>query len=329
MEHDREPRHPIRVAAQRAGLSPAALRAWERRYGAVEPQRSETGRRLYSDADVRRLRLLSEAVAAGRGISLVADLSNEALEELLREDRASVLRLHEAPPRFSEGAPVSDRVREALEYVEAMQPNELERFLKHSALSLPAGAIVGDLVVPLLFEIGMGWHDGRIGPGSEHIASVSIRRFLEWLIEASQIPNDAALMLTGTPEGQVHEFGALLAAVIAAEEGWRVQYLGPRLPASEIERTARTMDAGAIALSAVFPTLGQETVDELVRLRASLPTDVEVLIGGAGASPFAPQFEAAGLRFCDDLKRLRALLVAEFDLGAESASPPSGSSRTA
>ena len=56
--HDSTPKHPIRIAAKRAGLTPAALRAWERRYQAVEPGRSGGGQRLYSDRDVERLRTL-------------------------------------------------------------------------------------------------------------------------------------------------------------------------------------------------------------------------------------------------------------------------------
>lgn len=309
MDNDQTPRHPIRVAAQRAGLSPAALRAWERRYSAVEPQRSETGRRLYSDANVRRLRLLSEAVAGGRGISLVAKLPNEELEELLREDRASVLRLHDSTSRPFGESRVDDRVREALGHVEAMRPDELESFLKHSAVALPAGAVVDEVVLPLLYEIGIGWHEGRVGPGAEHIASVSVRRFLEWLLATIQVPSGAPLLLAGTPEGQVHEFGALLAAVVAAEEGWRVQYLGPRLPGSEIVRTASTMNASAIALSAVFPVLPPEIADQIIAMRAALPSEILVLVGGVGAAPFSSAFDAAGIPFCEDLDRLRVLIA--------------------
>ena len=59
---DREPRHPIRVVARRTGLTPAVLRAWERRYKVVEPSRSEGGQRLYSDLDVRRLAVIAQAL---------------------------------------------------------------------------------------------------------------------------------------------------------------------------------------------------------------------------------------------------------------------------
>ncbi|HEY0554697.1 MAG TPA: MerR family transcriptional regulator, partial [Thermoanaerobaculia bacterium] len=76
-------RHPIGVVARRTGLKPDLIRAWERRYGAVEPGRSETRRRFYSDADVERLLLLRRVVNTGRGISQVAGLSNAELEALI------------------------------------------------------------------------------------------------------------------------------------------------------------------------------------------------------------------------------------------------------
>src|SRR3954471_8837532 len=80
------PRHPIGVVARRTGLKPDLIRAWERRYGAVEPGRSETRRRFYSDEDIERLLLLRRVVNTGRGISQVAGLSNAELEALIEAE---------------------------------------------------------------------------------------------------------------------------------------------------------------------------------------------------------------------------------------------------
>ena len=76
-------RHPIRVVSRRTGLSPALLRAWEKRYRVVTPSRSEGGQRLYSDEDVHRLALLQWVVEEGRNISQVSSLSLERLEALV------------------------------------------------------------------------------------------------------------------------------------------------------------------------------------------------------------------------------------------------------
>src|SRR3569623_849784 len=81
-------RHPIAGVAQRTGLSQDVLRVWERRYEAVVPARSETGVRLYSDADIERLILLRTATRGGRGIGQVAKLSTRALETIVAMMRA-------------------------------------------------------------------------------------------------------------------------------------------------------------------------------------------------------------------------------------------------
>ena len=78
--------YPIRVAARRTGLKQDAIRAWERRYGAVAPSRSEGRHRLYSEEDIRRLQLLRRATEAGHSISRIATLDELALVELLEAD---------------------------------------------------------------------------------------------------------------------------------------------------------------------------------------------------------------------------------------------------
>ena len=81
-------RHPIQIVVRRTGLTADVLRAWERRYTAVEPARSSSGRRLYTDDDIERLRLLKRATDAGRSIGQVATLATDALTAMVRDDEA-------------------------------------------------------------------------------------------------------------------------------------------------------------------------------------------------------------------------------------------------
>ena len=75
--------HSINMAARKSGLTPHVIRVWERRYGAVTPSRTETNRRLYSEAEIERLSLLRQAVSAGYRISNIATLDASALRDLL------------------------------------------------------------------------------------------------------------------------------------------------------------------------------------------------------------------------------------------------------
>jgi len=301
-----EPRHPIRVVSQRTGLSAPVLRAWERRYGAVEPSRSEGGQRLYSDADVRRLQLLATAVDGGRTIGLIANLEVEELEELIDEDR-------ETPVQLQDGAvpPDVERVKVALELVEEMRADELEQYLMRTAVELRPHELVEGLMVPLLQEVGRAWQSGRMGASSEHIASVAIRRFLEWVSTTNQPDPDEPLALTGTPAGQRHEFGALLAGVIAAYEGWRVRFLGPDLPAEELAAAAEKLGAKMVALSAVHPRLDERGVEQVLETRERLPDSVDLVIGGAGATPYGGEWEKAGIIHPETLADFREFLHRE------------------
>ncbi|MDH3222949.1 MAG: MerR family transcriptional regulator [Gemmatimonadota bacterium] len=302
--------YPIRVVAQRTGLSGPVIRAWERRYGAVTPSRSPAGQRVYSEADIERLQLLAGVVRSGRGISSVAELETGELRALLeragRDNAANVV-----------GSPASlERLREqALEKVAALQPEDLDRLLTRAALEHRTDEFIRVFLLPLLTEIGSAWQSGRLKPSSEHVASQTIRRFLEWLTSKIQVEEGSPVLVTGTPAGQRHEFGALLAGVVAAEERWRVRFLGPDLPAEEIARGALSFGADAVALSALYPPMSDEAAEEVARLRILLPARVPVIIGGPAAAGRAPYWAQQGIAWHADLsdyrRGLRSLLPTE------------------
>ena len=83
---EQQNRHPIQIAAARTGLSSHVIRMWERRYTAVNPIRTASNRRLYSDDDIARLRLLYRATQLGRSIGQIAGMTNEVLRELVDAD---------------------------------------------------------------------------------------------------------------------------------------------------------------------------------------------------------------------------------------------------
>lgn len=305
MAESTEPRHPIRVVSQRTGLSTPVLRAWERRYGAVTPNRSDGGQRLYSDEDIRRLQLLATAVDGGRSIGLIADLGVTELEALIDEDRETPVH-----PTGAAVAPDVRRVEAALELIQELRVADLEHFLMRAAVELRPHELVEGLMVPLLQEIGRGWQSGRLAPSSEHLASVAIRRFLEWMAATNQADPTAPLAVTGTPAGQRHEFGALLAGVIAAYEGWKVRFLGPDLPADEIARVAQQLGATLVALSAVHPRMDADAAQEILELRRALPPGVRLVIGGHGSDAHRERWSQAGIETFSTLTEFRESLGA-------------------
>ena len=112
-----------------------------------------------------------------------------------------------------------------------------------------------------------------------------------------------------TPQGQLHELGAVMAAALAAEQGWRAVYLGPSLPAAEIAGIASQNKARAVALSIVYPDDDPNLERELRDLRRFLPQNVAVLVGGRAAEHYGTEIGAIGAVLIKDLAQLQAELA--------------------
>lgn len=302
------PRHPIRVVAKRTGLTPAVLRAWEKRYGVVDPSRTEGGQRLYSDLDVNRLILLRRAVEEGRNISSVASLSLDELMGLVAEDAES--RMISPVPEPVTGSSVEQLLSRSISAVREMDPALLERTLTRAAMALSIPTVTDEIVVPLLAAIGDSWHSGRLAPAQEHMASVVIRRFLEWLLSTVAVEGGVPLLMSATPSGERHEFGALLTSVTAAAEGWKSHYIGPDLPAEEIAMGAVRLEAEVVALSVVEPTVERSVQEEIRDLRGRLPADVHLVLGGPIALKNADAWSGEGVEVLENLESLRGRLRA-------------------
>lgn len=301
-------RHPIRVAAERAGLTPEVLRAWESRYGVVDPGRTDGGQRRYSDRDVERLRRLRRATDAGRRIGDVAPLSEAELEALIREDAEA--RVEARPPGVSSDAATALRER-ALAAARALDPDALRGALSRAVVGLVPAVVLEEIVGPLMRAIGEMWERGEIDPGEEHLASGVVRRVLGEMLDAvtdAGRSGDAPRLLVATPAGQRHEIGALMAAVTAAEEGWRVTWLGADLPAASIASAARRLRPRAVALSVVHPADDRALGRELADLAGALAPGPRILVGGRAAAACAEAIEAAGAVRVEDLDTLRAEL---------------------
>ncbi len=308
-------RHPMGVVVQRTGLTAHVLRAWERRYGAVEPGRTEGGQRLYSDADVLRLRLLRRATEGGRSIGSVAELPMEALVSLVGEDAEAA-----GPRRVGPtvGAPGTRELylRECLMAADRLDAQALRATLMRAVVRLSAPVFLAEVVAPLLERVGELWAAGQLRPAQEHVVSTAVRQVLDWLLSRYEAPADAPLLVAGTPSGELHEFGAMLAAVVAADAGWRVLYLGPSLPASEIAGAAERAEATVVAVSVVDGEAGdvERAGEELEALRSMLPEGILLVTGGRRSSSVTPE----GVTVVEDLDALREVLSAVVMAGDES-----------
>jgi MerR family transcriptional regulator, light-induced transcriptional regulator len=304
--------HPIRVVARRTGLSPHVIRAWETRYGAIEPRRTETNRRMYSMDDVERLALLRRATLAGRSIGQIATLPVEELRALVDEDERAARSVepatgHEFRPSRNEPSRI---LSACLQAVEAMDATALQKVLNRASMSLTRPVLMQEVIVPLMHRLGDAWRDGTVRVAHEHLATAVVRSFLGNVDGAFESQATSPGIVLTTPSGQLHELGALLAAATASSSGWGATYLGPNLPSEEVAAAASHNHARAVGLSIVYPTDDPRVRDELRKLRQLLDPHVVVIVGGRSAGSYRDVVEGSGMIYAPDLAALRDRLDA-------------------
>lgn len=308
----------MKSVVQRTGLSPHVIRVWEKRYGAVAPRRTASNRRLYSEAEVRRLLLLHAATKAGHSIGTIARLSDEQLRALAGwpEDASLHFPAINGNGHSRPGDPSGGFLARALDAVRRLDARALEAVLMRASLELGCQGLLQKLIAPLATKLGDLWQSGELTAAEEHFASGVVRSFLAGLARPFALPDNAPVLVVTTPVGQVHELGAVLVTAAATGHGWRVTYLGTSLPAVEIACAVRRTAARALALSIVYPADDPDLPAELATLKRYLPDSVPVVAGGRAAPAYRPALEAMGAVLADDLPGLYAFLDSARRQGA-------------
>jgi len=300
-----EAHHAIKVVANRTGLSAHVIRIWEKRYGAVTPERTETNRRLYSDEQIERLSLLRDITQTGHSIGHVAKLPTEKLRKLAAECRDTD---HPAARAVRGGLATPPFLEECITAVKALDARALEGALKRGATELGTQGLLQRVVAPLAREVGELWREGSLTAAHEHFATAVIRVFLGQAAKPFAGADQSPVLVVATPAGQLHELGALLVGAAAANLGWHVTYLGAGLPAAEIAGAARQCRAKAVALSLVYPEDDPRLATELTSVRLALPPEVTLLVGGRAMAAYREVLKSIGATLVEDLPQLGSAL---------------------
>lgn len=260
------------------GLPPDTIRKWERRYGVIIPRRDARGVRRYSDADVERLRALRHLIELGYPISEAAALKPKELVKLLETPRSL-----DKPKSHAKNKRSDSLVRAAMKGLEKYDAEQIDRMLNAASHLLAPHEFVFDVMSPAFHEIGEAWRRGTLAVAQEHLFSAVARSVLGSLLKRYAGMNNSRTMLLTTPPGEPHEFGILLAAMLAASEGHRVHYLGPNMPARAIARAASDTKAAIVVLGTARRGVKSLT-STLTVLDAVLPKTTELWLGGKDAS---------------------------------------------
>ena len=270
--------YPMRAVVQLTGLKAETIRAWQRRYGAVIPRRSQGNARRFTMEDVRRLALLKEATSLGHAISEIARLDEDQLLKIVQANSPAMV---EAPEdgKSSEQKVFDHTIHRFLMAVEHYDSAEASNILNNASLYLETRSFLLYVIAPLMRKIGELWSEGEIGVGQEHLATEVVKGTLYTVRKNMGFNTSGPKILIATPPSCLHEFGATIAGILATLQGWQPVYLGPNIPFEEMLEAAQCTRPKVILL-AIQTILGPDHLDEIEQGIASLGPNTEVWLGG-------------------------------------------------
>jgi methanogenic corrinoid protein MtbC1 len=192
----------------------------------------------------------------------------------------------------------------AIEAVLSLDTQTLDETYQAAQVSFGDQGLLRRLVAPLAREVGERWRTGRLTAAQEHFFTALSKVFLWNLTRQFQLDAHAPRIVVGTPAGQIHDLGAVIVAAAAANNGWRVSYVGASLPAFELAGAVRTVGAAAIALSIVYPDDDPKLATELSNLGRLLPKKVHLYVGGRAAHSYLPALQSCGAHVLGSLEEL-------------------------
>jgi DNA-binding transcriptional MerR regulator len=245
--------------SRRSGVSPELLRAWERRYGLLQPTRSAGGLRLYSADDLTRVQAMQQHLAAGFAAAEAAALATQTPAAGEPAFPAAKDELAAALSSFDDGA--------AHAVFDAM----LARFSLDTLLQ--------DVVVSYLHELGERWERGEVSIAQEHFASAFLRGRLLGLARGWGRGMGPTAVLACAP-GEQHDLGLIAFGLALRARGWCIVYLGPDTPIASVADAARSCEPTVVVVSAVDARTFRRHAAELEQLART----AQLCLGGAGAA---------------------------------------------
>jgi MerR family transcriptional regulator, light-induced transcriptional regulator len=253
--------------AKRTGVSPELLRAWEQRYGLLQPTRTAGGFRLYSAADEARVQGMQSLVSGGLAAAQAARLILSDAEP--------------APPTPSASATtLEDAVGNLTASLDRLDEQAANTALDRLFSAYTVETVLQDAVMPYLHRLGDRWAAGEVSVAQEHFASNLLRGRLLGLAQGWGQGQGPAAALACVP-GEQHELGLLAFGVALRRRGWRIIYLGTNSPISAVADIAQSLAPAVVVLLSMHPDNFLDHAPEIKQLARQVP----VVIAGTGATP--------------------------------------------
>lgn len=228
------------------GIKAHTLRIWERRYDFLDPARTPTNIRYYSDKQLKKLLNFGILVRNGYRVSKLSKMTDEQVYE----EVSKVL----ADP----GSESSDEMKGLTLSMLEMNEEDFDDIFERQVIRKGFFRTVTETIYPFLQYVGVLWTTNKAMIAQEHFISNLIRQKLIAAIERLSIPSkDAPSIVLFLLEGEEHEIGMLLACFVAKEMGWNIYYLGLGVPVPNIKKVIDIVEPELLMTMFVTPKVNK------------------------------------------------------------------------
>ncbi len=262
------PTFNLKAVVRQTGIKPDTLRAWERRYGLPQPDRSPGRHRLYSQRDIQIIQWLIARQQEGLSISRAVDLWHQ-IEAEGRDPLRTATPVATPGPAIALRLPAGEAIdllrQEWLAACEAFDEQRAEQILSQAFAVHPPEAVCLELLQKGVATLGQAWYQGRVTVQQEHFATELAVRRVEALIMAAPAPTRSGRILIAAPPQEEHTFSLLLLTLLLRRRGWDIRYLGANVPAEHLEATIAAV-APQLAVLAAQRLYTASTLYEMAHL---------------------------------------------------------------
>lgn len=307
---------PLKAVTQKTGLSAHVIRAWEKRYGVIRPQRTETNRRYYSDEEIEKLNLLKKATDSGHSISSIAAFTLEDLQNLVLNEEKETIFHHKKllPEKF--GLIIKEKITSFFETAKDLNSSKLLFLLREIEDEFSQSIIIEEIILPVLAKLSEERNSNSISKSTENFIINELSYYLTQIVKNIPEFDEFPLILCYAPTGGFSQIGSLITAAAAKAEKWRVFNLGENISSVEIGEVINKLEPKVISINLIYPFIKPEEIrGELIELKNQIPDRIKIILSGRPVWSYRDEVLKIGGIFAGDtfalrkeLKKIRELI---------------------
>jgi len=295
----------IQFVSQITGINAHTIRAWEKRYQVILPSRDINGRRLYSQNEIDLLEKINHLVKLGNNISDVAKLSLKSITELYKKYEGARDKKIDKKNAISNNSTMIDDsnfsnknliTNSFIDYNSVLQNlvlalhnyklDIISHELDKIKLQLDSRSFALHIIYPLFLEVSEQVNSQHLSIAQEHALSALLKFHIGHFLYSQydlKNKNSHNTIVLATPEGELHEFGILIGALLCSYYKTKFYYLGPSMPAKSLADACNQIKSNILILGVTknYTTNPLCNIDQFhLELSEYLNPSIKVLIGG-------------------------------------------------